>query len=960
MSVRFIVGSIVGVVLTVSSLALAQDSGGYLPGGVEQSAFTHDVMLIYGQPDGWKKDDFLPYVAYLDKKQGGRPADWFYDGWLFMFFGGAPSGKTYIEGDTNKADWEFYFNALFAKGQYMDALDQCIADVEKVLGPQKRKAPAILMIPYPSRKQKDFGDVDGDGKSEDFSAAGGREKAMAWCIAEMEKRWKAAGYQKTYLWGFYWMNEGIGPADEEVAAYVAKCIHEAGYKLHWIPWFNAPGCDRWRALGIDFPIMQPNYAFMKGRRDPQRLVEAAHLCRKFGTGIEIEVSFDGAKSRDGRNNLLDYLSFGRDDMCGYMKGASHAYYQGYRHIGELYESDRPSDNAMYDALYRFAKGTLEARAEYPSSGCLYSVSPVCPPYSDDGHKLTDGLLVTDEKQMDRAVGLSGPEAHVDLDFGSERTFREVRVHLLEKDGFSLPGRVDALVPQADGQWRKVGESYLPPVSQLGSIAGGSMYIEFPPVEARQLRVSIPGEATARFLLDEIVVPAVESFSSDAIYTVAPKHPRYADPMGCALTDGIYARKDNLAERGVSWQPPDKGVIAMRLARPAFLGKVRVHAMSFPEEGIEMPQALHLSVSADGASWTPAGSVQPQALAQSGGAYCDIAVAPQVVTQLRIEADARPSKIAVFDEVEAYPGDNLALHRPYLLNPSHAAHYPDTDNREMTDGKLTERGFGDGRTVGWLGIAPTVTVDLGREQIIDGGRVHLDGGGHGFVNFPARLDLLVSTDGASWRHVGVCKDAPQIVSETETGEQRTQLAWMTVKTEPTPARFLKFAFSGPKGWVMLSEVEVFSQGKNIAAGAPYTISPPPTPKDRYGDTAALLTDGMYTNASFSEGRMVGWNSGEPQIVVDLQAEREVSQVAVHLLGGGTAGIYFPLEMTVAVSLDGKTWGPDRATTNRPHDSADKKRNALGYMSVSFPKERARYVRVKFKPKGWLMVDEIEVY
>ncbi len=951
---------VVIVVLAVPSFSPAQDSGGYFPGGTEQSGFSHDIMLIYGRPGGWQRDHFLPYVAYLDKKRGGRPVDWFYDGWLFLFYGGAPSGKDYISQDTTKADWEFYFNALFARGQYIDALDQCIAGVEEILGPRQRTAPAILMIPYPSPQQKNFGDVDGDGKTEDFSVPGGREKAVAWCIAELAKRWQAAGYRKIDLWGFYWMNEGIGPADEGIVSYAAHHIHQAGYQLHWIPWFNAPGCGRWRELGIDFAIMQPNYAFMKGRRDPQRLIEAAHLCRKFGMGIEIEVPFDGARSRAGRDNLLGYLSFGSDDLCGYMKNAAHAYYQGYRHIGELYQSDRPADNALYDALYRFAKGTLDTRTEHPSSGCTYRAAPVCAPYADDGRKLTDGLLVTDEAQMARCVSLAGAGAHVELDLGSARSLSEIRVHVLEREGFSFPGRLEALVSAADGQWRKAGESWLPPVSQLGGIAGGFMCIGFPPLEARYVRLSVPGDKPARFLLDEIVVPAVESFASDAAYQVSPPHPRFPDPSGCALTDGLHARADNLAARGVSWLTPGKGCIEMKLARPAFLGKVRVHAVSFPDDGVELPRVLHMSVSANGASWTPAGSVLPRPLSGPGGAYCDIAVAPRLVTQIRIEAEAQPGKIAVFDEVEAHPGDNLAARRPYILEPQHLVHYPDTDNRELTDGKLTERGFGDGRTVGWHGLAPTVAVDLGREQIIDGGRLHMDGGGHGAVNFPARLDLLVSTDGLSWQHLGACKDDPQVVAEMGSGEQRTQLAWMAVNCAPASARFVKFALSGPRGWVMLSEAEVLSQGRNVAADAPYTIAPPPTPKEKYGDTAALLTDGSYTVSSFSEGRMVGWNKGEPRIVVDLQAEREISQVAAHLLGGGGAGIFFPWQMTVATSLDGRTWGPDRITAERPPEPEGSPRTVLGYLSVSFPPERARFLSVKFKPRGWLMVDEIEVY
>ena len=76
----------------------------YCPPSSRASDGMRDIMLIYGEPGKWKPDDFLPYVAYLDRQ--GKPRDWFYDAFLFMMFGGAPSGKMYIDGATNRKDWE--------------------------------------------------------------------------------------------------------------------------------------------------------------------------------------------------------------------------------------------------------------------------------------------------------------------------------------------------------------------------------------------------------------------------------------------------------------------------------------------------------------------------------------------------------------------------------------------------------------------------------------------------------------------------------------------------------------------------------------------------------------------------------------------------------------------------------------------------------------------------------------
>ena len=55
---------------------------------------------------------------------GESPRTWFYDAFLFLMFGGAPSGATYIDGATTRADWEHFLNVTFARDRRLDALDQ--------------------------------------------------------------------------------------------------------------------------------------------------------------------------------------------------------------------------------------------------------------------------------------------------------------------------------------------------------------------------------------------------------------------------------------------------------------------------------------------------------------------------------------------------------------------------------------------------------------------------------------------------------------------------------------------------------------------------------------------------------------------------------------------------------------------------------------------------------------------
>jgi hypothetical protein len=189
------------------------------------------------------------------------------------------------------------------------------------------------MIPYPSERQKTFGDVDGDGVSEDLSKHADRVKAVNWFLDEALARWKALAPKHLKLWGFYWMNEGIAGRDEAIGKATALLVHERGYKLHWIPWYRAPGTDKWREMGIDFAVVQPNYAFTDPARgfvlgDDSRLTNNANDARSLGLGVEMETPFALPGDPAARWVFRQYLNHGVDELDGYMRDAVRAYYQG--------------------------------------------------------------------------------------------------------------------------------------------------------------------------------------------------------------------------------------------------------------------------------------------------------------------------------------------------------------------------------------------------------------------------------------------------------------------------------------------------------------------------------------------------------------------------------------------------------------------------------------------------------
>ncbi len=933
----------------------APAAGDYFPPADPRAGGIRDLMLIYLSKDSWPQDDFLPYVAYLGKEPPRKPRDWFYDSFLFLAYGGAPSGTTYIDGPSNKADWEHYLDQLlFREGRALAALETCIADVEQTLGPRP-KVPVMLMIPYPSRAQKDFGDVDGDGRTEDLSQPADRRKVVCWCVGEMLGRWKQVRLPHLTLWGFYWMNEGIGPDDEAIVRATADEVHRQGYGLHWIPYYRAPGCEKARELGIDFAVLQPNYAFMEqhGRRaEEQRLSDTARLACRWHMGIEIEMAEIGGRRE--RDNLWDYLAHGRDEFDGYMRHAVHAYYQGERTIARLCYSDLPADRELYEALYQFAKGTFQRQRQRLAGGYSYRISGgVVPEYPDDGRKLTDGGGASDLATANRLVALAGEAPRIELDQGEPRRIAAVELRVATRgtaaEGLPVnaacPRCFDVAVSTSGRDWQDVGRGYRWNASPSEQMTAGGMVAEFAAVDARFVALTIHQPAGKITLVDELLVEPAASLTDNARCRLSPA-PSGADATAGRLLDLCYQPDGSCPDRSVVWAADQQATIELALREPRHLGLVRLHT--------PQPEAIgQLDVLAqrDGASdWQPIGH------ATRHGNCWDVEAGAAFTGHLRFVATSQTGERVVLDEVEVYPADNQALGKPYELWPVHPEQYGDPERRKLTDTQLSESGFGDGRMVGWQGQNVEVTLDLGRDCAIDAVRVHSEGGGCGAVEFPPRIDVLVSPDGRAWSWVASLDRPPEKrLVDRPVDHVRLQLGWMSTRFEPVATRFVMLR-SAASHWTMFSEIEVLAAGENVAQGRSYHLRPGPASSAPYADTTGKLTDGQYTTSGFS--RAVGWQTDRPRVVIDLGLAVAIREVSAHVLGGGPAGVYFPTAMSVSTSTDGLHWEPQQSTTERPPETG--RDAAQATLRVRFPPRPCRYVRLEFERRGWLMLDEVEVY
>ena len=860
-----------------------------------------DVMLCYASPRAWSVEHFRPYVAYLDPGNG-QPHDWFFDAWLMLQYGGSPSGAAYIDGPTTKADWVSFLESEWAAGRNLDALDACIGQMAGTLGKPARPHPVILMIPYPSVKQTAFGDVNGDGTSEDLSRPGDRQRAVAWFIDEAIRRWQATPRQHLRLWGFYWMNEGIGAADHEIVKQTCAYVHGKGLKAYWIPWFRAPGYESWKELGFDVAVMQPNFAFVgapAGLRlgDDQRLSANAGLSQAAGLGVEMEMSDAVVSSPEGRWNLSQYLNHGLPEMDGYMTGVARAWYQGTDLIRRLAESVRPEYRQLYDDLYRFHVGTYARRPWSMAEGRPVAVDAMGK--TSSVALLTDGAWGAPGTQAGAALQLSGGAATLRLDLAEVLVVSNVRLHL----------RDNGVLQQVQVRTSRDGKAWEPAeaveVSQ-GQIAAGPGFrlLSLWPVLARQVELVLQWQADATLELDEVVVP----------------------PDG----DALWGCRGEVHGSRVEW--------ALGVSR--VLHCLRVGPFPAGQGGMATARVGDLDL--------PARAAGPDG-------WAEWLLPPIVAHEVACTYTGNPLQTAL--TAVAIPARNAALRRPYTLKPAFAAKYPDS-GRELTDGVVSAAGFPDGRTVGWYGVAPCVVFDLGRDQALDQLRIHAQGGGYAAVQFPGSLDIAVAGADGSWRPLPPRFRPLSFVVPADSPAAR-QLGWAECALGGVSARQLRLQFGTPLGgWTMLSEIEIRSHDANLATTATYALQPAPSGDDPYSDTNGFLTDGVYSGSGWKG--CAGWNQGTPEITVDLQRETPVSQIVVHLVGGGAGAVYFPERIEASLSTDGTTWTAAGTSSDRPDDRRSKdRRNGVMALRLDAPRP-ARFLRLVVQRHGWTMVDEVEVY
>jgi hypothetical protein len=149
------------------------------------------------------------------------------------------------------------------------------------------------------------------------------------------------------------------------------------------------------------------------------------------------------------------------------------------------------------------------------------------------------------------------------------------------------------------------------------------------------------------------------------------------------------------------------------------------------------------------------------------------------------------------------------------------------------------------------------------------------------------------------------------------------------------------------------------GKNVALGKSYTATVPA--EANYPDDGnKSLTDGKLGQPAYYDPAWSGY-LGKPEFIIDLgKTENGIYAIDVSTLGGGSAGVSSPNEITVFVSNDGasftqvlsKKFENDTGTD----DSKTIVRNVVLNESIS-----GRYVKIAIATnQSWIFLDEISVY
>ena len=362
-------------------------------GGVPTFA---DLTIVAGgsrhkNPFLWDEARFQPHVSFVD---GGK------ERWLFEAFlccEGIESSRnmTFSIGtdkwhtSADREAWEYILDYWLGPEGAVSVLDKTVAATAERIGEPPVKRKVIMFAPDPI-KFKVFTDPSSSttywGKigatTLDFADVNDRIKAYLWYMDLARKMFNKLNPSHLELAGFYIISEELVATPDGwnysnkqwdiILEAASKHLHERNEGLFWIPYYNAPGINMWKSLGIDVAYMQPNHYWDDAGAKP--LDSSCSTISRLDMGMELEfeysmveevMSVPGKTGPDAQGNptytiadvpmlrerFLDYLEWSKKyDIYG---KRPLALYSGSNALCQLASSKIQADNDMYLELCRY-------------------------------------------------------------------------------------------------------------------------------------------------------------------------------------------------------------------------------------------------------------------------------------------------------------------------------------------------------------------------------------------------------------------------------------------------------------------------------------------------------------------------------------------------------------------------------------------------------------------------------
>lgn len=318
-----------------------------------------EIALLWDGNEG-ADNMLMGFAAYLDEE--GNIKDTMMNGFLYFPGNNLPSGVHGYEASI-KADWDYMFESTFDGKNGLEKLEEVVGEIKDTLNLPDYKVQVYFSLlricdfTMGPNNIKDFGDVDGDGVTEDMTVSADRIKVFDWYIERVQTEFASRGYENIELDGFCWVNEDVGYEidDSHIMTEAGDCVNAAGTNLLWIPYYTANRYHLGHEMEIDITNMQPNYMF--DLEQPEyKLAVTASRTKWMKMCIEIEHNREAFSNPLYLRNYMLYLYYGATE--GYMDSI-HIYYDNLENISLLAYSDDPMMRFQYDATYHFIKGDLD-------------------------------------------------------------------------------------------------------------------------------------------------------------------------------------------------------------------------------------------------------------------------------------------------------------------------------------------------------------------------------------------------------------------------------------------------------------------------------------------------------------------------------------------------------------------------------------------------------------------------